>query len=241
MSAAAVVARTSLLRAARRPSTWGTGALAFLPALLGGALGASGYGALRVAGPIALWVVAPLLAVSLVAGTVGEAFERRTMVYWFTRPVSRASVILGELLANAALCALILALGGMALSVAHALTGDATVGALLRLPAALALEGVALAAFSLGVGVLAPKHPVFVAIGILVVLEGAFPRLWAPLQYLSMTAHVGWISGLEGLTTTAATGTVTVPPWPVSLLAVAAYTAVPTLLAVRVATDRDLG
>jgi len=241
VSAVAVVARTSLLRAARRPSTWGTGAMAFLPALLGAAMGASGYGALGVAGPIAVWVVAPLLAVSLVAGAVGESFERRTMVYWFTRPVSRASVILGELLANAALCAIILALGGMALAVVHAVTGDATVGALLRLPAALALEGVALAALSLGVGVLAPKHPVFVAIGVLVVLEGAFPRLWAPLQYLSMTAHVGWLAGLDSVAITAAAGTASAPPWPASLLAIAAFCVVPTLLAVRVATERDLG
>lgn len=239
MSAMTVVARTSLLRAARRPSTWGLGAMAFLPALLGAGLGAAGHGALSVAGPIAIWVVAPLLAVALVAGTVGESFERRTMVYWFTRPVSRAAVILGELLANAALCAVILGLGGMALGVAHALTGDATIAGLLRLPAALALEGVALAGFSLGVGVLAPKHPVFVAIGVLVALEGALPRLWGPLQYVSMTSHVAWLSGL-GLDA-AATGSTTVPPWPLSLAAVLAFTAVPTLLAVRVATDRDLG
>lgn len=239
MSAMTVVARTSLLRASRRPSTWGLGAMAFLPALLGASMGAAGEGALPVAGPVAIWVVSPLLAVALVAGTVGEGFERRTMVYWFTRPVSRAAVILGEFLANAALCAVILGLGGMALAVVHALTGDATVSGLLRLPAALALEGIALAGFSLGVGVLAPKHPVFVAIGVLVVLEGALPRLWAPLQYLSMTTHVAWLGGLGF--EAAATGQATPPAALLSLLAVALFTTVPTLLAVRVAMDRDLG
>jgi hypothetical protein len=241
VSAIAVVARTSLLRASRRPSTWALGAVAFAPAVLGAAMGAAGYGALSVAAPLAAWIAAPLLAVALVAGTLGESFERRTMVYWFTRPVPRSSVIFGEFLANATLCAVILGLAGMCLAMVHAATGDATVGALLRLPAALALEGVGLAGLALGVGVLAPKHPVFVAAAILMVLEGALPNLVAVTKYTSLFAHVGWLAGAEGMVTEAATGTAAAPPWPASLLVVALYAALPTLLAARVATERDLG
>lgn len=240
MSAASVVARTSLLRASRRPSTWGLAGAAFLPALLGGALGAAGYGALGVAAPLAAWVFAPLLAVSLVAGVVGESFERRTVVYWFTRPVSRSAVVLGEFVANAALCAVILGLAGMLLAVAYALTGDATVAGLLRIPLAFSLEGVGLAGLALGVGVAAPKHPVVVAAAILLVVEGALPNLVAGFKYASLFAHVGWLAGVEGMVTDAATGTATAPPWPVSLGVVALYAAAPTLLAARVAETRDL-
>lgn len=240
MSAISVVARTSLLRASRRPSTWGLAAVAFVPALIGGALGAAGYGALGAAAPLASWVAAPLLAISLVAGVVGESFERRTMVYWFTRPVPRWSVIVGEFAANALLCALILGLAGMLLAVAYALTGDATVGALLRIPLAFALEGVGLAGLALGVGVLAPKHPVVVAAAILLVVEGALPNLVAGFKYVSLFAHVGWLAGVEGLVTEAAAGHVGAPPWPVSLAVVLLYAAAPTLLAAQVAEKRDL-
>lgn len=240
MSAISVIARTSLLRASRRPSTWGLAGVAFLPAVVGAVLGASGYGALSAAAPLAAWVAAPLLAVSLVAGVVGESFERRTMVYWFTRPIPRWTVIVGELLANATLCAVILGLAGMLLAVAYALTGDATVSALLRLPLAFALEGVGLAGLALGVGVLAPKHPVVVAAAILLVVEGALPNLVAGFKYVSLFAHVGWLAGVEGMVTEAATGTAAPPPWPVSLAVIALYTAVPTLLAARVASERDL-
>lgn len=240
MSPVVVVARTSLLRASRRPSTWALAALAFLPALVGAALGASGYGALGASAPLAAWVIAPLLVVSLVAGVVGESFERRTMVYWFTRPIPRWSVIVGELVANATLCAVILGLAGMLLAVAFALTGDATVGALLRIPIALALEGVGLAGLALGVGVLVPKHPVVVAAAILLVIEGALPNLVAQFKYVSLFAHIGWLAGVEGMITQAASGTASAPAPFVSLLVVALYTAVPTLLAVRAASERDL-
>ena len=52
MSAVLAVAKVSLLRAVRRPSTWWLSALAFVPALLGGWMGALGHGAMSVGAPL---------------------------------------------------------------------------------------------------------------------------------------------------------------------------------------------
>lgn len=241
MSAALSIARASILRAARRPSSWWLSALAFAPAALGGWLGATGYDALSVPAPLLVSVAAPLLVVPWVAGVLGEAFERRTVIYWFVRPMARPTALLGEWLGAAVSVGTVLLLGGAMLAVANALTGNASLSSLARLPAALFAEAVALAGFSVGVATLAPRHPVSVAVGALAVTEVALPSLWGPLQTVSLSRQVLVLAGLDASPLRASlTGDAPPPSVAVALLVLALFAAIPLGLGVRTVLDRDL-
>ena len=236
----AVVARVALVRASRRTSTYAIATLTLVPALLGAVLGALHYGSVtETAGPVAIRVVGPLLVIALVAGPAGEAFESRTVLYYFTRPVPRAAVLTGEALGYAALAAGVLALAGAFLAIANALTGTADLGSLARIPLGLAGQGVALVGFCVGVAALFPKHPLVAAIGILTVTEGALAAVPGVLQYASLSYHVGQLTGLA-TDTADQTQAVAAVPWAASVAALAVYALVPFLLALRVVEDRDL-
>lgn len=241
MSAVASIARASVLRAVRRPSTWWLSALAFLPAALGGWLGATGHDALNPAAPLLVGVIAPLLVVPWVAGVLGEAFERRTVVYWFVRPIPRPVALLGEWLGAFLVVGVVLALGAAMLAVAHALTGNASMGSLLRLPLALAAEALALAGFSVGVGAIAPKQPVTVAVGVLAVTEVALPALWGPLQWVSLSRQVSTLAGVEASSSIGSlAGTAPTPSVAAALVVVSLFALLPLGLGVRSAMERDL-
>ncbi len=241
MSAALSIARVSILRAVRRPSSWWLSALAFLPALLGAWLGYKGYGALAVPAPLLAYVAAPLLVVPWVAGVLGEAFERRTVVYWFVRPMARPTALLGEWLGAAASVGVVLLLGSAMLAVANALTGNASIGSLARLPLAMLAHAVALAGFSVGVATLSPKHPVSLAVGVLAVTEVALPSLWAPLQAVSLSHQALVLAGLDAAPLLPSlVGDAPTPSVGVALAVLAIFAAVPLGLAVRTVIDRDL-
>ncbi len=234
------VARTTLLRATRRPSTWALAALAFFPAAFGAAFGAQGYGALTTGGPLALRLVAPLMTAAMVAGPVGESFENRTVVYWFTRPFPRAQVLVGEALGHAVAAVSAMLLSGALLAVANALTGTADLASLARIPLGLFAETVALVSLAVALGALVPKHPVLVTLGVLLFTEGALPTAWEKFSYLSLAYHGSVLSGLPfgfmgGETVMSA------PPAAVSLAVLAVYTVAPLALASLVVNDRDLG
>ena len=229
------VARVALARAARRGGTWGLLALALLPPVLGTVLGALGHGATVTALPIAIRLVAPLLVAALVAGPVGEQFERRTVLYYFLRPVSRTAVLAGEWLGYAALVALTLGLAGAFLAVADAFTGAPGLGSLLRIPLALAVEGGVLAGLCLGLAVLVPRQALLATIGVLALTEGGLPALPGNFHYVSLGYHVGQLAGLA---TEPATGA-GLPLW-VSGVALLAYGIVPLVVAARVVEERDL-
>ena len=241
MSAALSIARVSILRAVRRPSSWWLSALAFLPAALGAWLGASGYDALSVPAPLLVYVAAPLLVIPWVAGVLGEAFERRTVIYWFVRPMARPTALLGEWIGAAVAVGTALLLGGAMLAVANALTGNAAISSLARLPLAMLAEAVALAGFSVGVATLAPKHPVSVAVGALAVTEVALPSLWGPLQVVSLSRHVLVLAGVDASPLLhSLVGEAPAASVGVALLVLALYVAIPLGLAVRTVLDRDL-
>ncbi len=238
---ALTVARTTLLRASRRPSTYAIAGLSFLPAAAGALAGATDHGALAVGGPVAVGLVAPLMVTAMVAGPVGESFENRTVVYWFTRPFPRAMELVGEALGYAAVAALALLLSGSLLAVANALTGTADLASLARIPFGMAFEALGLVGFSVAMGALVPKHPVVTALSVLVVTEGILPRVWEKFSYLSIAYHTGVISGLPFAEEGAATaGNLAAPPVFASIAAVLVYTLVPLAVAALVVTDRDV-
>ncbi len=241
MSAAAV-ARRAALRAARRPSTWGLAALALVPAIIAAIAGAAGGVASSAGGPLAIMVIAPLFVVALVAATAGDGYAQRTVVYWFVRPMARTSVVLGDFAGHAAISAAVMLASGVLLAVATLVaSGGGEVATLARVPLGLALEAVVLAAVAEGVGTLVPKHPVGAALALLAVTEVALPGLWGPLAWVSMTRHIGSITGLPPTSLPGAlTGEVPQLSMGVGALVLLVYAAVPLLAAMRAATERDL-
>lgn len=237
---ALTVARTTMLRAARRPSTWVIAGLSFAPALFGAVLGSRGHGALDAGGPLALRLVAPLMVSAMVAGPVGESFENRTVVYWFTRPFRRASVLFGEAIGHAVIASLALVLSGALLAVANALTGVADLASLARIPFGLAFEAVTLVCLAVAVGALVPKHPVVTALSILTLTEGALPSAWEKLSYLSLSYHASVLSGLP-YALTGGDNNVEAPPLWVSLLVLSLWAALPMVAAALVVEERDTG
>jgi hypothetical protein len=233
---ALTVARTTLLRASRRPSTWAIGALAFLPALAGALSGWAGHGVLTVGGPLALRFVGPLMIPALVAAPVGEQFENRTVVYWFVRPFPRARVLLGDALGYGLLAALALGLAGMLLAGTHALMRMSDLAGLLRPPLAMALQGIALVSLSVAAGALVPKHPVVAVLSLLVCTEGA-AVVKPEFAYASLGFHAGALGSMPyafGDTTLAQ------PSVAVSLAVLAAYTVLPLVVAAQAVTERDV-
>lgn len=237
---ALTVARTTVLRAARRPSTWVIAGLSFVPAAFGALFGARGQGALAAGGPLALRLVAPLMVAAMVAGPVGESFENRTVVYWFTRPFRRAYVLLGEALGHTLLAGLALVLSGALLAVANALTGVADLASLGRIPLGLALEAMTLVSFSVAVGALVPKHPVVTALSVLTLTEGALPSAWEKLSYASISYHASVVSGLP-YALTGGDSNVEAPPAWASVAVLAAWAVLPMLAASVVVEERDTG
>ena len=237
---ALTVARTVLLRASRRPSTYVISALAFVPALFGAILGSQGHGALAGGGPLTLRLVAPLMVAAMVAGPVGESFENRTVVYWFTRPFPRWQVLAGEALGHFAVASLALVLAGALLAVANALTGTADLASLARIPVGLALEAAALVGFSVAIGALVPKHPVLAALVVLMLSEGALPMVWEKLSYLSLAYHTSVLTGLP-FSFLGGASDVAAPPLAVSAAVLLVWAAAPLAVASAVVRDRDLG
>ncbi len=237
---ALTVARTTVLRAARRPSTWVIAALSFAPAAFGALFGSRGHGALEAGGPLALRLVAPIMVAAMVAGPVGESFESRTVVYWFTRPFRRAYVLLGEALGHTLIAALALALSGALLAVANALTGVADLASLARIPLGLALEAATLVSFSVAVGALVPKHPVVTALSVLTLTEGALPSAWAKLSYASISYHASVLSGLP-YAFTGGDNNVEAPSAWVSVAVLAGWAVLPMIAASAVIEERDTG
>ena len=242
MSAVIAIARVSLLRAVRRPSTWWLSAIAFVPALLAGWVGALGHDAMSVGAPLLVDVAAPLLTVPWVAGSLGDLFERRVVVYWFTRPIERWSALVGEWLAATLAVGWVLILGGAMLAVAQALTGNASISSLFRLPAAMLVEAAALSGLSVGVAALAPRHPVSATIAVLAVTEAALPGLWAPMQSLSLSHHVATLAGIDANASMGSlAGTAPTPSMLAAAVVLTLYSVLPLAIGARAIADRDLG
>ncbi|MBI5513195.1 MAG: ABC transporter permease [Deltaproteobacteria bacterium] len=240
MDTVQVMAGVTLSRAARRVSTYTMLGLSLLPAVLCGALGYADLGGIAVAGPLALRVLGPLLVAALVAGPVGEALEHRTVVYPFTRPVSRAAVVLGEFLGMAVVAGLMLGIAGGFLAIANALVANGDLGSLWRIPLALGLEGVVLAGFSTGVALLFPRHPLVATVGLLTLTEGALSVAPGALQHASLTTHIGHLARVASEAQDAGGGGAAPTSAAVTALVLAAYGLGPLAVGARVVQDRDL-
>ncbi len=236
---ALVVARTTLLRATRRPSTWVICSLAFLPAMVGAASGLTGHGVLDAGGPVALGLVAPLLVPALVAAPTGEQFESRTVVYWFTRPFPRAMVLVGDALGYAALAAGALAMSGMLLASLDAILGTAELASLARIPLAMAAEALGLVSLSVAAGALVPRHPVVSVLALLVLTEAVLPRVWDAARWLSLGFHASVLAGMP-FAEAGAVALAAPPSALASLVVMALWAAAPLAAAMVTVSQRDV-
>jgi ABC-2 type transport system permease protein len=137
----------------------------------------------------------PLLALILGSAVVAEEIEDRTVSYLFTRPVPRASVLLGRWLATA--CVTELLLGLCAVAMFAILQRGAAEDAAMALPPGMSaamlrtclLGGLVYSALFSAAGAFL-KHPMIVGIGYTFVVEGFIANLPGENPTLTIQFHL---------------------------------------------------
>lgn len=196
LAATWILARVALLRLRR--SAWAvrfTLLFVALPAAFAAMAvtsGASGWRAVFFLSVGLLAIVPPLH----LAPAVAEELEERTFTYLWSRPVPRWSLVSGKLLGLAPVVALVLA-GAVALAYPLAAGHQGSADELLRGAAAMAVGAIAASMASVGVGSIAPRYPMPVAVSYLLALDLPVGELPLSLRSLSITYHVRAMAGLE--------------------------------------------
>lgn len=195
-----VVARISWTRLRRGRTLWMTALLGTIPLL------AAAWQRAFEPDPAARWetiaqlmlrIFVTLAAALHLASAVGEEIEGRTYTYLWSRPMPRAALLLGKLLA--ALPALVVAswtaMAG-AFFVAVGAPGMETAGWLLRGLAAAALAGMGAGVFAAGVGAIATRHPFVFVLGYFLLAEQLLPFV-PTVANLSFLHHAFVVAGVE--------------------------------------------
>lgn len=203
MQAALVIARYAWMRLWRGKSYWLSVLLALSPVVVAWLPG------LRASTPAERWrdalevaiQIVPLSAAIQLAQAVAEELEGHTVTYLWTRPIPRAALLAGKLLAalplvlGVALLPLLAAYVGSHLDQLGAglssLTDLGDLGAAL---AATALGGLAASMVAAGIGALFPRQAFVVALAYLLFLDkvlGFVPNL----GYVSITYHMRALAG----------------------------------------------
>lgn len=189
LSAIGALAGVTLRRLSRSRAVWVASVLAVLPILYASAVRARHalvHEELFVFVELVLAVLVPML----LASSIGEEIEDRTLTYLWSRPVPRWTVLAGKL------CAL----APVALGFALASWGGAVSTATDAMPAgrtvlALAAGSLAISAVATGLAMLSPRHGM--ALSIVYMLADTFlGALPASLAKLSITYQTRAVSGL---------------------------------------------
>lgn len=194
MHAALVIARYAWLRLWRGKSYWITLVLAAAPvalAVLPGSMAGTAHERWRGALELAIQLV-PLSAAIHLAGAVAEELESATVTYLWTRPIPRAALLLGKLLAALPVMLLVAVVPVIA---AYAITG-ASAAELASGLAATTLGAVTASMVAAGIGALVPRHAFLVTLSYLLFLDkilGAVPNL----GYVSIVYYMRAIAGLH--------------------------------------------
>jgi ABC-2 type transport system permease protein len=139
-----------------------------------------------------LAVIPPLL----VAGSIGDDLDDRTVAYLWSRPLPRWSLVTGVLLAMVPVTAAVLAI---ALGVACALTWGPAIDPVVvaRLLAATTLGALAASALSAAVAAWSARFGTAMAVVYLLIVDGALDAVPASLHDLSIRHHVVALAGVE--------------------------------------------
>ena len=99
LDATLAVARVTLVRAMRNKSLWVAAFIAFLPEVFAG-VAVRDPSIDRWEAVLAMWITCMTVATPvLLAASIGEEFEERTMTYLWSRPLPRWSILTGKLVA----------------------------------------------------------------------------------------------------------------------------------------------
>lgn len=188
---AKVLARVSLLRMVRGKTMYITSLLAFVPLVIVLLIESREDLEWRLAVEATLGLVIPLAAAIHVSGAVNDELEQKTYTFLWSRPIHRASILFGRVLA---MTPLLFALGAASLLLAAIASKDVPSGGI-----PVALGGVLGAAigcsfFALGAGAIFPRYATIITIVFLVLIDqmlAAFPIV----SKASIVAHARALAG----------------------------------------------
>jgi len=193
--ASRAIAAIALRRALRRRAVWIALGFALLPAAYAAVTvdGSPGHGAWRDVFTFGLSLLA-IVPTMLVAGAIGEDLDDRTAAYLWSRPLPRAALVTGKLLAMAPLAFAVIAAG---MTAAFAVAWGDDVLMLGRGLLALGLGVAVVSAAAAALATLAPR--VATALAVVYVLFIDIPLGVVPLamQQLSITYQVSQVAGVD--------------------------------------------
>ncbi|MCA9676218.1 MAG: ABC transporter permease subunit [Kofleriaceae bacterium] len=212
LDATLAVARVTLVRAMRNKSLWVAAFIAFLPEVFAG-VAVRDPSIDRWEAVLAMWITCMTVATPvLLAASIGEEFEERTMTYLWSRPLPRWSILTGKLVALVPILWLIGAAGlmlpwftvfGRLASEHPSVLTDSLIGS--------AFGAIGLAAITTALTTLAPKHGTSLSITYLLFVDGTLSHFDAKISNVSVLFHsrqlalatsegagtaIGWILGL---------------------------------------------
>lgn len=176
-------------RMLRGRTLWIAASIGVIPVMFGVVLGITGPRRGLADEMLTLqMLVLAVLPTMLIASSIGEEIEDRTITYLWSRPIARWAVVLGKLLALAPVAMVLVVLSW---HVACALGLDAMPSA--RTHAALAAAAVVVSAIATGIAVLVPRYGTALTIGYMLsdFWIGIIP---ASIRNFSVLHHVTAIS-----------------------------------------------
>jgi ABC-2 type transport system permease protein len=201
LGATIAIARVTTTRALRTWSTIGAAMLAALPVLVAAGLHGSHHDDRLLVYRIAE-LGAMVIAGLVVAGTIGEEFEDRTMTYLWSRPLPRWSLVTGKLAALVPLSAILYA-GTLAAAFSIMPNDSRSAPADAAVAAVLAMVG--MSAVAAAMATLVPRQALAMTIVYLFIVDFAIGLIPARVQMISISYHAYSLSRLgRGETQTAA-------------------------------------
>lgn len=190
VEASLALGKVTLTRALRTRALWVGFVVAFLPELFAGS-------ALRSPeitqweGVVRIWIQClGVLVPVLLASSIGEELEEKTMTYLWSRPLPRWSILTGKL---TALVPLLWAFMAAALLLPwFTVFGQATAGhgeLLTRGLIAVVVGGVAVAAVTTALATLAPRYGMALSIAYLLFVDGALAQFDGSVSKISVLFH----------------------------------------------------
>jgi ABC-type transport system involved in multi-copper enzyme maturation permease subunit len=189
--AAKVLARLSLLRMVRGKTMYITSLLVFVPLIIVLLIKDREDLEWRLAVEAALGLVIPLGAAVHVSGAVNDELEQKTYTFLWSRPIHRASILFGRLLA---MTPLLFALGALSILLAAAASNDVPSGGIPVALGAVLGASVGCSLFALGAGAMYPRYATIITIAFLIFIEQIMAAI-PVAQKASIVAHARALAG----------------------------------------------
>jgi ABC-type transport system involved in multi-copper enzyme maturation permease subunit len=196
LEATLAIAKVTLLRLSRGKSLWVAIGMALLP--LGFAAIRSGEQALTLwRGVMAFWAYfLAILPPVLLASSIGEEMEDRTMTYLWSRPFARWTILAGKFLAIVPVLWLVLTISVVVPFFVAVPDPMAHTDVLTRTIVAVLLATMTAAAITTGIATLVPRYGTVLSLGYLVFIDRTFGWFDISISKLSMTYHTLRVTGV---------------------------------------------